>query len=352
MSDEMSMRKQVLWDSHKKTFHGFSTEENSNSKKPKTISKDVLVFMAVGPDFKIPIAYFLLSGLQAIDRAALTREVITSVHDTGAKIISLTGDGLSANITVAKLLGADFQSKKPFITVRPDEKIYIILDPPHMLKLIRKYFAQKELCYKDMELKWSLIEKLAQKQDNDNFEMGNKLSRDHISFSCAPMKVILAVQTLSNSVANSLEQLCEDGYPEFVGCESLVKFLRLVNNLFDSMNYGNGKPTNEHYKQPLCAANIEKFSRLFEEFEEFVEHITVAEYKRSKKNKNPTCTRKPVLKSNSSCGFFGFLLNIQSIIGIYHDYVENGPLDSFDTFQFSQDHLETYFSLIRGSLGW
>lgn len=51
-------------------------------------------------------------------------------------------------------------------------------------------------------------------------------------------------------------------------------------------------------------------------------------------------------------GFFGFLHNITSTLGIYADYVENGALDVFYTFQYSQDHLETYFSLIRGSLGW
>lgn len=351
MSDEMSIRKQVMWNSDTKTFHGFSTENNSNSKKKLPVSKDALVFMAVGPDFKIAVAYFFLSGLNAIDRAALTKEVIAAVCDTGAKVVSFTGDGLSANITVAKLLGADFKSEKPFITVRPGEKIYIIFDPCHMLKLIRKYFAYKKMFYKEDELKWTLIETLARKQDNDNFEMGNKLSRDHITFSSAPMNVLLAVQTISNSVADSLEQLCEDGYSEFIGCESTVRFIRLCNNLFDVMNYGEGKPSNEHFKQPLCAANIEKFRRLFKEFEEFVKHITVAEYKCSKKEKNTICTRKPVLNSVSSCGFLGFLVNIQSVLGIYRDYVENGPFETFGAFQFSQDHLETYFSLIRSALG-
>lgn len=32
--------------------------------------------------------------------------------------------------------------------------------------------------------------------------------------------------------------------------------------------------------------------------------------------------------------------------------MENGPLAEFPCFQFSQDHTETYFSLIRLSLGW
>lgn len=45
-------------------------------------------------------------------------------------------------------------------------------------------------------------------------------------------------------------------------------------------------------------------------------------------------------------------MNIQSTIGIYEEYVQNGPLPEFYTFQYSQDHLETYFSLVRSSLGW
>lgn len=50
-------------------------------------------------------------------------------------------------------------------------------------------------------------------------------------------------------------------------------------------------------------------------------------------------------------GFFGLHVNVQSTLGIYKDYVENGQLDVFYTFQYCQDHLETYFSLVRGSLG-
>lgn len=222
-----------------------------------------------------------------------------------------------------------------------------------MIKLVRRYFAYQNLYYKGDRLKWELIEKLAKRQDNDNFELGNKLSRDHICFSTAPMKVSLAVQTISNSVADTLEQMCEDQYEDFINCESTIKFLRLFNNVFDVMNYGNGKPNDDHFKRPLCESNIRKFQELFEEFEEFISHMEVEEYKKVGKKKNiQKSTRKHVLKSRSSVGFLGFLTNIRSILGIYTDYVESGLLNVFHTFTFSQDHLETYFSLIRSSLGW
>lgn len=221
-----------------------------------------------------------------------------------------------------------------------------------MLKLIRRYFAYHELHYKGNPIKWELIETLARKQDNDNFELGNKLSRDHINFKEAPMKVSLAAETISNSVADSLEQLCEDGYEEFIGCDTTVKFLRLNNNVFDVQNYGDGKPSDNHFKQSLCEASIGKFRELFHEYEEFISNLTVEEYKSQKCRTDRIPIRKPVLKSRSSVGFLGFLNNCTSILGIYTDYVENGPLSVFHNFQFSQDHLETYFSLIRLSLGW
>lgn len=350
MSDDISIRRHISFNENTTEFYGFPSEISSKAKDAQSAAKEALVFMAVGPDFKIPVAYFLLNGLPANDRAVLTKEVLVAVQNTGARIISLTGDGLSANISVVKMLGADFNSNRPYFVLsnHPNEKIYTIFDPPHMLKLIRR-----NLYYKGDRLKWELLENLANKQDNDNFELGNKLSRDHINFKAAPMKVSLAAQTMSHSVADTLEQLCEDQYEQFMGCESTVKFIRLVNNVFDVQNYGDGKPKDEHFKQPLCESNIRKFRELCQEFEEFMSHVEVDEYQKKKKNGNiRKVTRKHVLKSRISVGFFGFLNNIKCVLGIYTDYIESGLLKDFYNFQFSQDHLETYFSLIRSSLGW
>lgn len=49
------------------------------------------------------------------------------------------------------------------------------------------------------------------------------------------------------------------------------------------------------------------------------------------------------MNSRSSMGFFGFKHNMTSALGIYNDYVKNGPLDYFSNFQFSQDNLKTFF---------
>lgn len=281
MSDDVAIKKQVVWNTEEKSFDGFSTITNTStqSENKLPVAKEALVYMAVGSNFKIPIAFFFLDGLQAIDRAVLTKEVIRAVEATGATVVSLTGDGLAANISATKILGANFDNNRPFFPSPSDasKKIYVIWDIPHMLKLLRKYFASGRLYYKDHKMRWDLLVKLAEKQDSENFNLGNKLSKRHIDWKQAPMVVRLAVETMSNSVADALEQLCEDNYTEFVGSEQTVQFIRLTNNSFDGLNYGEDKKTDQHYKQPLCESTIEKFRKIFEELSEFVKHITVEE---------------------------------------------------------------------------
>lgn len=348
ISDEMSLRKQVLWNEQTRNFDGFSETINSTNDKRQNnklpVAKDALVFMAVGPNFRITVANFLLCGLDAVDRAALTKEVIRKVDATGAKVISLTGDGLYANLKVAKLLGIDFGIKRPYFPRpdKPNEKIYIIFDPPHMFKLLRAYFALHKLRHENDDLKWSLLEEIANKQSSDNFSLGNKLSKRHMRWKDAPMNVRLAVETFSNSVADALEQLGEDGYDGFTECKKEVQFIRLCNNVFDVMNFGENKKIDNYFKQPLCANTKNKFFLLFEEFELFTSKLSM-EVKRNK------CIKR--LPAQNQMGFFGLLINMQSTFGIYEDYVQSGPLTVFYPFQYSQDNLETYFSLVRGSLG-
>lgn len=120
ISDEMSIMRHVMYDEHKACIDGFPSKVNStnngrrNYDEQVPAAKDVLVFMVVGPDFRTTVAHYFLYGLDAIDRAILTREVIRSVDETTAKIISITGDGLHANLSVAKLLGANFDEKKTY----------------------------------------------------------------------------------------------------------------------------------------------------------------------------------------------------------------------------------------------
>lgn len=54
------------------------------------------------------------------------------------------------------------------------------------------------------------------------------------------MKVKIAAQTLSNSVATALEYLSKDlKIKKFQNCEAIVEFIRKINNAFDLINSRN-----------------------------------------------------------------------------------------------------------------
>lgn len=92
-ADEVSIKKKVEYNQHQQKFEGFVTcmdNENNENSQGLPVAKNALVFMAIGDDFKIAVAYFLLTGLNALGRAALTQLVIRSVNETGAKVVSLT----------------------------------------------------------------------------------------------------------------------------------------------------------------------------------------------------------------------------------------------------------------------
>lgn len=351
ISDEMAIKKAVIWNRHQQKFDGVVTcqnSENANNNNTLPTAKDVLVFMAVGDDFKIPVAYFLLSGLHSYGRASLTQLVINKINETGARVISLTSDGLRANIAVAKQLGADFENNKPYFhnTKNPADKIYFILDPPHMIKLARGCFGTHQLYHDNEPLDWSLIVALHEMQKEKNFNLGNQLSDMHLNFHLKPMNVRLACETMSNSVADCLQQLNEDNYPKFQNCGKTIEFIRLINNVFD---VSNTKPkTNDRaFKQAIYPLTAQEFFQYFNRAKDYIRGIEINEWN----SKKTVLRRKLVLRSKSFTPFFGMIHNLTAFEGLYNDLVVNGHLDALNTFRFSQDHLETWFSSVRRGLG-
>lgn len=58
----------------------------------------------INEKFKIPVAYFLIAGLKANEKAALIQNVILLAGKSGVKIVGLGYDGLVTNIATRKEL--------------------------------------------------------------------------------------------------------------------------------------------------------------------------------------------------------------------------------------------------------
>lgn len=344
ISDEITIRKHLCYCNETQSFVGLSTVTNpspqdDNAEDAIKLANDALVFLIVGPDFKIPVAYELLNGLDSTNRAALTLRVIQRVEETGVKVMSLTSDGLAANITTAEILGANFGDEKTYFMspTYPGQKIYIIFDPPHMLKLVRKHFASNAIYYRNELVDWKLLEMLVEKQSMNNFNLCNKLTQKHMKWHLNDMNVRLAAETISNSVADTIEQLLKDGFEEFKNSLPTVEFVRFFDKAFDVLNFGGSRKADGRYKQKVCAASADHIFKFAERLKQYLKELEL------RKNGNS----KLILVSNAYTGFFGFYVDFVSLKGIYEDFVQNGPLTEFYPFQFSQDHLETFFALIR-----
>lgn len=359
MCDEVAIRKSVEWNESELKFSGFVSCENRKKKKDHLdISKDALVFMAVGDNFKIPVAYFLLCGLESLERAALTQHVIQHVNSTGVKVISLTLDGLISNVAVLRHLGVNFDEDKTYFRspTNPDDKIYAILDPPHMLKLFRGCLATHQLYFNNKQICWNYVAELHKMQMEKNINLGNKLTTHHINYKTRPMNVRLAAETMSRSVVDCIDQLREDNYVQFQDSQETSKFIMYVNNTFDIFNVKASKTDgidqkNCSYKKPICESTAEDLLPYFREAKEYFKSVQVDEVTGNRKKQTLKTVRKLAIKSRSFTPFLGVVCNMNSFENLYKDYVLNGPLEALYTFQFSQDHLETWFSCVRRGLG-
>ena len=109
MFDEMHIKQNI----HKSggSFKGFvdlgkSIEHEHDSENVPIVAKEVLIFMVncINQAWKISIAYFLIDGLKAEQIANIVNECLKALHDSKIKIVSLTFDGTTINLSAAKSL--------------------------------------------------------------------------------------------------------------------------------------------------------------------------------------------------------------------------------------------------------
>ncbi|CAB4037339.1 THAP domain-containing 9, partial, partial [Paramuricea clavata] len=340
MLDEMAIRKHVEWDG--KQFRGYvdlGTGINDDSLPEAT---DALVFMAVSVNsgWKVPCGYFLVNGLTGQEKANLTKECITKLHEVGVKVVSFTCDGPTSHQAMLKLLGAQLSPGNLQAYFQhpcdPTAKIYIFLDACHMIKLVRNTMSDyKVLKDKDGNvIKWQFVEEL------HKLHLANKLRSAHIKWKPQKMKVNLAAQALSSSVADALEY-CEGKLklPQFQGCGPTVQCIRVFDHLFDVLNSRN--PLARNFKAPIRRSNYQYTKRFLDEAREYIRNL-----------KGPD--GQSILTSKRKTGFLGFLLCINAVVGLAEDLVnaENPVLKYLLTYKMSQDHLELFFSAVRACGGW
>ena len=248
MIDEMAIRKHLEWDGHK--YVGYTDIGNGidDGDDSSPLASEAFVFMAVSLNinWKVPLGYFLIDGLSASERENLVKTCLLKLSDIGVKTVSLTCDGPSCNQSMIKLLGAklDVDDLDPSFVHLADssQKIHVVLDVCHMLKLVRNTLATQKIITDGNggNIRWELIEELHKIQDEEGLRLGNRLRGAHIQWAKQKMKVNLAAQTISVSVADAIE-FCDLvlEIPAFHDSAPTVKFIRIFDHLFNIFNSRN-----------------------------------------------------------------------------------------------------------------
>ncbi|KAG5264201.1 hypothetical protein AALO_G00273280 [Alosa alosa] len=315
------------------------------------MAKEVLVVMvvAINESWKIPIAYFLLVGMDCTEKANLVRESLSRLHAVGVKVVSMTFDGLKTNIAMARALGAELHidRMKPYFMhpEDPNQKVHILLDACHMLKLLRNAFSTSQVLYTEdgKKIKYAYIEALNALQEKEGLRLGNKLKMAHIQWRKQKMKVNLAAQLFSSSVADAIE-FCDKGLKlkDFSGCDATVHFLRTVDAAFDVLNSRN--PIGKGFKAPLKPATKDRAEAILQRAEVMLRGLKVYQYDKL----------VPLHQTKKNTTILGFIGTGRSVLNIYHDLVEvnNASCSYLLTYKLSQDHLELFFSAVRSRGGY
>ena len=175
-------------------------------------------------------------------------------------------------------------------------------------------------------------------QREEKLHAGNKISERHVMYQNEKMKVNLAVQILSSSVADALEFARQIGKLEIQGCEATVQFIRTVDRLFDILNSRNCR--GKGFKAPISKRNLWQ---------------TLGFLSKAKKELQSLqdMTSAPLYLSRRKMRIVGFLVDIDSVSWLARSLVMSDeiPCSFLLTHKFSQDHLELYFGAIRAAGG-
>ena len=169
MVDEMAIRKAKVYSQPKDKFVGH-VDLGAGDVEDTRLATNAMVFMAVGLKgvWRHPVAYFLTDHLSGETQAELTKTVLCALDSAGLKVRAFVADGLQANLTMFSHLGAqNLQPAQLELPIRNNffphpatgEKVHVLLDVVHMLKLLRNLFGeQKKLLLDGEEISWKYVQ--------------------------------------------------------------------------------------------------------------------------------------------------------------------------------------------------
>lgn len=241
----------------------------------------------------------------------------------------------------ARLKQTDIENIIPYFFHPADnsKRIHIFYDACHMIKLVRNTLSMNNLTDNENKtVSWTYIKQLVSLQEEEKLHLATKVRSRHVNFKNEKMKVNLAAQVLSTSVSDALMCLQQDlKLPHFAAAAATAKFCKTFNDIFDVLNSRNLYNKSE-MKRALTQDTVPILKDKIENFILYIKSLKIQDI--------------PVIKSIRKTGFIGLIIDLKNCIALAEQLWHGNCKQFLLTYKLSQDHLETFFSLIRRMNGW
>ena len=215
----------------------FSHDENTSS-STKVVSHCLQFYIkSILSDFSRPLMFFPTKNLDGENLVSLVWNAIGTLQNYGLNVICLIADGMRTNRKMFEYMcNIDRCSYKCRNIYNHLHDIFLIVDPPHLLKTTRNnIFCSRPGGTRMLQrgsdfILWSHFAKVPYLLESYDLRC-SKLTENHLRLnSFSKMRVLYAAQTLSQSVSNLM--LARGGNE----MKSSAWIAALFNKWFDCMN--------------------------------------------------------------------------------------------------------------------
>jgi hypothetical protein len=289
--DEMKIQSDLVFDKNSGDLVGFMDLGDPMTNfacldEKDTIATHALAFLVRGlcTDVKHIIAYFFTGNVTSYQLMPIFWKVVSTLElSLDLWVVGLVNDGASPNRKLFNLhvkLAVDQKCDVVYKTINlfaPSRFIFFFADIPHLMKTARNCLynsgsgSRSRLMWNDGQyLLFKHIADIFYRDQAVALHVLPKLTLEHIVLtSFSKMKVKLATQVLSRSVALALE---ESGNSEVLGT---VEFCRMMNDFFDCTNvrslWEHERKRNDLIK-PYTAVDDDRFGWLRDVFLKYLEN--------------------------------------------------------------------------------
>jgi hypothetical protein len=326
--DELALKTNFVYNKANDCLDGF--EDFDNLGRTKLQADHALVFMlrGVARKWKQPLGYFLVSGsvkpqmLQNLVHSCLSKLELSNLH-----VVSLICDQGPTNRSFLEKL-ENVSVQQPFI-LHSNRPIFVIYDPPHLLKNIRNNLKKHGFVYNGKLILWKHIEQFHNFDKTLSIRMAPRLTDKHLNLPpFTSMRVPLAAQVLSHSVAAGINTLSILGKLDS-DATNTAEFIEKIDQLFNACNSSKIKSTqNMGHAVTARTEHVQFFKSMIDYFSSLkLPHSNI---------------KLPCIN--------GWRITLSAILRIWEQLHHNG-YNFLLTRRLNQDCIENLFSVIRGMGG-